>query len=485
MRRMGWLDVDLSGLEKLLTRRSKEFIVYELIQNAWDEESTMVEVSLPRPDRSKTLLVVKDDSPHGFRDLSHAFTLFAHSYKRTNASQRGMFNAGEKFVLAFCEEACITSTSGGIFFGSNGRRRLRRRTDRGSEFSGLLRLSGEDWSNICDAVQKLIPPVTTIFNGKPIVPRNPIHIFGCKLPTLEADEQGELRRKTRATEIRIYDPHPGETAMLYEMGIPIVATGDKWHVDVQQKVPLNLERDNVSPAYLQSLRVAVVNELSNRLSGHDAGSTWVRQAAGDERIHAPAFDHLMDVRFGEKRVTYDPSDPEANLIATSRGYAVVGSASLSGEEWKNVRRFGSSLPAGRVTPSPKPFSLDGKPLKLLDPVLKMMGHSRFEVFACLLAQELLNKTITIAFADDAGWAFRGCYGNAQLTINIQAHEPHWFNGSPPEILERWVPFLIHELAHDRVHGHLSDDYHRECCRLAGILARLAYSKPELFAILNH
>jgi hypothetical protein len=50
--------------------------------------------------------------------------------------------------------------------------------------------------------------------------------------------------------------------------------------------------------------------------------------------------------------------------------------------------------------------------------------------------------------------------------------PRGFAGVLGTLLERWVPFLIHEFAHERVKGHLSDEYHRECCRLAGILARV-------------
>jgi hypothetical protein len=53
-------------------------------------------------------------------------------------------------------------------------------------------------------------------------------------------------------------------------------------------------------------------------------------------------------------------------------------------------------------------------------------------------------------------------------------------GSPAPLLEQWIPFLIHEFAHDTVSGHLTEDYHRECCRLAGALARTMYEKPTLF-----
>ena len=79
------------------------------------------------------------------------------------------------------------------------------------------------------------------------------------LPTVIADEEGVLRKTNRKTQVRVYEPLPGETAMLYEMGIPVVDTGDRFHIDVGQKVPLNMDRDNVTPAYLRAIRVAVLN----------------------------------------------------------------------------------------------------------------------------------------------------------------------------------------------------------------------------------
>jgi hypothetical protein len=134
--RSNWIDIDLNGLEKILSRRSKEFFVYELVQNAWDEFATRVDVHLSFSERGRSRIVVTDDSPRGFRDLSHAFTMYAESTKKANVRQRGMFNAGGKFVLAFCEEASIITMTGGMVFDANGRRRTRKRTVRGAEFSG-------------------------------------------------------------------------------------------------------------------------------------------------------------------------------------------------------------------------------------------------------------------------------------------------------------------------------------------------------------
>jgi hypothetical protein len=482
--RPGWIDVDINGLEKILARRGKEFIAYELIQNAWDERTARVDIRLARPDQGKTRIVVTDDSPEGFRDLKHAFTLYAESDKKRHSHQRGMFNAGEKFVLAFCEEATIVSTTGAIIFNRKGRRRTRKCTMRGSEFSGLLKLNLQDWEHICRAVQKLIPPTPTYFNGIEIERRAPIHSFKCSLPTVEAGADGNLHRRTKSTEIRLYEPRFGETPALYEMGIPVVRTEGKWHIDIQQKVPLNLERDNVSPSYLQSVRVAVLNAMSKHLTQEDSASVWVRQAAGDSRVEGSVFNELIELRFGDKRVTHDPSDQEANLIAASKGYVVIAPASLSRDEWANVRRFKSSLPAGQVTPSPKPFSPNGEPLKMLERAEFTAGHLCFATFAQAMSPELIGRSITVEFANDPSWGFWGCYGTGRLIINVAGRGEGWFVGPPALLLERWIPFLIHEFAHDQVSGHLSEAYHRECCRLAGTLARTIYEKPSLINLLS-
>jgi len=482
VQRPGWIDVDINGLAQILSRRSKEFLVYELVQNAWDEHTSKVEVLLPRPEGGKSRIVVSDDSPAGFRDLTHAFTLYAQSDKKRNPQQRGMFNAGEKFVLAFCEEASIISTNGAVVFDLNGRRRSHKRRPSGSEFAGVLKLTVEEWKQICAAVQTLIPPIPTYFNGVEIPPRTALREFECTLPTIEADAEGVLHRTTRKTQIRVYEPVPGEVATLYEMGIPVVPTGDKWHVDIQQKVPLNLERDNVTPSYLQSVRVAVLNAMSDRLVGEDASDSWVRLAAGDNRIDGSVFNDLIHQRFGDKRVTFDPSDREANLIAASKGYVVIAPGALSADEWDNVRRFGASLPAGQVTPSPKPFSPNGKPLRMLSATERTTGHQCFESFVRSLATELMDHSVMVEFAEDLNWGFKGCYGKGSLIVNVAALGTQWFEGSTGTRLEQWIPFILHEFAHDRVSGHLTEAYHQECCRLAGKLARVMHEKSALFSI---
>ena len=107
--------------------------------------------------------------------------------------------------------------------------------------------------------------------------------------------------------------------MLYEMGLPIVETGDKWHINVGQKIPLNRDRNNVTPAYLRSVRTLVVNEMNERLTTEDANELWVRRATSDPACSKEATWRVMNLRFGEKRAAYDPTDPESNKNWVAQG----------------------------------------------------------------------------------------------------------------------------------------------------------------------
>ena len=150
--------------------------------------------------------------------------------------------------------------------------------------------------------------VTVTFNGDRLLPRKPISIFEASLETPVADEGGVMRLRVRKTQVSIYEALPGEVPSLYEMGLPIVETGDKWHVSVEQKVPLNRDRDNVRPAYLQAVRVAVLNAAYQFLTAdEEATSAWCKLAGSDPRCSDDAINHLIRLRFGEKVAAPTPA----------------------------------------------------------------------------------------------------------------------------------------------------------------------------------
>jgi hypothetical protein len=267
------------------------------------------------------------------------------------------------------------------------------------------------------------------------------------LPTEVADPGGFLHRRARKTRIELYKPLAGSSSMLFEMGIPIVETGDQWSYNVLQKVPLGFSRDNVAPSYLSRLRALALEAASTQLTTEEAGSEWVRNAL--EKRAADLSDRTVrqvaELKFGSKRVAYDPSDLEANHLAVSQGYTVVHGGALSKVEWDAVRRSKAILPAGQVTPSPKPFSPDGKPLRFIqthdwsDQVRETIAYVR-EISARLLGTE-----IEVKITPERSWKFRACYGGRCLIFNIGLLGQEWFDLASN--LEGINSLLIHELGH--------------------------------------
>lgn len=480
---MEWFTVDKEGLGRVLERKGKAFAVYELIQNALDEQTTRIDVTLERIAGSKyALLVVSDDAPDGFEDLTHAFTLFARSKKGSEASLRGRFNAGEKMTLALCSKAEIRSTTGTVIFDEKGRRRTGAKTERGSIFTGHIRMTTEEIVECEKAVQRLLVPpgVCLVFNGQVVPSRTPVKTVEASLPTEVADAEGFLRRVTRQTSIEVFEPLEGEEVALFELGIPVMATGDRFHVNVKQKVPLPMDRDSVPPAYLAKVRAIVLEAMTEQLAADDANSAWVKDAV--QRYGADlgdgTIDRLAALRFGEKRVAFDPSDTEANHIAVMQGYQLVYGSQLTRQEWEVMRRSGAILPAGKVTPSPKPFHPDGEPLRLLEPSKWTPRMSAVAAYARRLAPKLIGVDIDVQIASSVSWPFAAAYGQRRLVLNLGRLGHLWFEGD----LEPINDLLLHELAHESAPDHLSNQYHEALTRLGARMTSLALESPGLFSL---
>jgi len=477
---MNWFEVDKSGLAKILERRGKAFVLLELIQNALDQDTTRIDVRLDKlPGTRLAEVTVEDDDPCGFSDLAHMYTLFAESGKKSDPAKRGRFNLGEKLVLAVCREARIVTTTGGYRFDETGRHRIRERRQAGSCFTGRFPVTHAEYEEcVASVLTLLLPPGTVVtFNGEPLAAREPLVTLSASLPTDVTDTEGRLRRTTRMTTLQVYEPLPGETPSLYEMGIPVVENGDRYHVDVSQKIPLNFDRDNVPPAYLRAVRVHVLNATADLLRQSDSNAPWVRDSLSDPRVSDEAVRTATSLRFGDKTVVYDPSDPEANKIAVSAGYNVVHGGHLSAGEWANVQRAQAILPAGRVTPSPKPFSSDGKPLKLMPQGEWPTAVRDVVSYVRRIGHEVLGRAIRVEVANDFGWPFAAAYGDGSLILNYGRLGAAWFEDG---VCERVNELLIHEFGHEFSLDHLSSEFHDGLCRVGARLVKQALHRPSLF-----
>lgn len=473
-------DVDHRGLAKLLERRGPAWgaaVVQELVQNALDTNAKNISVTIsPVPNAAKVSLVVTDDDPDGFEDLRHAYTLFAESPKKAHAELRGRFDLGEKLVIAVCDFAQITTTTGRVIFEHGKRTKERTYRTSGTEFWGTLRMTRDQIAAMEATVERIIPSphVTLTLNGEKLPARKPVTEFETTLETEVADESGVLRRRQRKTIVRVYEPIRGEEPTLYELGLPVVALdGDRFCYDVQQRVPVNMERDNVPPAYLRSLRVAAANALHDRITPTDA-NTWMRDALRDARVEPATVRAAVTARFGERVVAYDPSDKEANSRAAAEGYTVVHGAQLSGDEWENVRKVDGLLPAaGKVLPTPKPYPNGTRDEILIPRGEWTRGMQAVARYAELLSERVLGAKCDVRIAREPLVFWSANYGQGRLCLNFSKLGSHWFDTMigaceiPTEIDE----LLIHEFGHHYEMDHLSDNYYRALCRIGARMRR--------------
>lgn len=475
-------EVDKVGMAKVFARRGKAFVVTELLQNAYDEDTTHVDVIIERLTPTKVRLTVEDDNPDGFADLRHAYTLFAESAKKIDPEKRGRFNLGEKLVVAVCEDSMIETTKGTVVFTDKGRQMLRKKRAAGSKFTATLKMTKDEQAEVEAVVRTILPPagITTTFNLTELAEREPLSVFAVTLRTEISDDEGRLKPTTRKTQVQVFDPLPGEVAGLYEMGIPVVDTDDRYHVNVMQKVPLNTDRDNVTPAYLQDVRTAVLNHMHSQLEADATREDWVTEALQDPDVLPEAVNSVLTGRYGEKRVIMDPTDMEANKIAVSEGYTVIPGGALPKLAWGNIKSSGAALPAGKVTPSPNPNE-GAENLKLMEPEHYPDAVQQVVDFAKVLAEKLIGVTLDVQVAQATSWPFAATYGpphasQAKLTLNYGRLGYGWFAGDLEPILD----ILFDEFGHYFTGDHLSREYYKGLRLLGARAVALALAEPSVF-----
>jgi hypothetical protein len=415
-------------------------------------------------------------------NLSHSYTLFAESEKKGATNKRGRFNLGEKLVLSLCETAEISSTKGTVIFDHEGRRTTRARRQAGTEFTALLRMTREELAEALSQTPLIIPPdaVETFINGQRLEGRKPLLTYRALLKTEVANQNGLLTRPYQSTLVNLYTVKEGERSMLYEMGIPIMDLGDDpYHVDIQQKVPMSMERDAVTPYWLRELRGTVLDKSHHLLTETDARGKWAAEGLEVSDDHE-AIKALVSKRFGDRAVIADPSDREGENMAKAQGYTVIPGGSFTADGWARIKAANAALPAGQVTPSPKPFSPGGAPLKMIDVSDWTTPMHAFRNFVLDFASHVAQLSIHVEFTRDRQWKFNAAYSktgaiSGTVIFNLALLPPTFLTGPVHEQCR----LLIHELGHHWGH-HLEESYHEALCKLGALGIEFALNHKERF-----
>jgi hypothetical protein len=476
---MSIFEVDVTNMRKIMAARDRIFIIREMVQNAWDEDITRVDILLTPPDENgHSVLKVTDDSSTGWLHLDHAYTMYAESAKANDPTKRGRFNEGEKAVLCLALEASVTTMSGQICFDRERRWVGDRRRKRGSEFYMKFELTEKEYFDVCRKSRMLIPPrdITTVFNGVEIPKQAPFQMFDARLRT-----PINGRNEPRKAEVRLYTVRPGD-AWLYEMGIPVVELGDdKWSINVMQKVPVGRDRNNVPPNYIGELRVAVFNKFWEKLSPEDASLLSVQAAAAHPKSLEAAVKANMKARFGEKHAFEDQKDTGANEEFVSQGGVVIQRNDVSKEMKKRLNSIRDEddpkksfvKKTGDLTPTTVPLDETKKVLRekwSIDTVNYVALIER-------LAPRLIGRTVKAVVIHDDESEIQGCfkYVPGEMAINLAHHD----TSDQTENFD----LLVHEFAHNTVKSneHLKEVFYNTCTEIAGKLAVLALEEPELFS----
>jgi hypothetical protein len=464
-----WFTIDTEGLRQLYSGKSKTIIVRELVQNAFDEDCKICSLTISKPRYGKITIEMEDDSPIGFRNLEDAYKMFGFSYKRENPEKRGHFDCGEKIGLAMCESGEIFTTTGKVIFTKNGGRTItKEKRDVGTLVTAICEGDEAVYDELIDYAYNLMPPTNMAFyvNNEPIRSRKPYKTITASLTT-EYLKDGKFIKTTRKTTIDIHTPDSvcgKPIKYIHEMGLPIQPIECEYDINVNQRVPLSIDRDCVSEAYLQDVYAEVLNATHELITDKNASAGWVRIASKDDRITKQALESVVIKRFGDKHCVADPTNPVANDDALANGHMVIRGSMLSKEEWVQMKEhdiiksstelFGKMLvDAERVNPTPD-----------MQKVAKLAQY---------IAQNALGLMITTSFIHLPGNAPCATYGNGRITFNTAKLSKAWFAGinditNLPGI-ESILQLLIHEIGHE--HGlHTEQSYHEAICKIGAYLA---------------
>lgn len=469
-----WFVVDNQGMSRMYGLYNKNFVVRELLQNAFDEDITKCSITLEWQQGIATI-IVEDNAPEGFKDLRDAYTLYKHTSKREDATKRGRFNMGEKQAISQAEFAIIKTTKGCVTFDKVHGRTVSGRSKRpvGSEIHLVVKMKKDEFNECVDFCKNVYIPEGIEFtmylhSGKEILPyRTPFKTFTATLPTV-LDNGESFRPTARKTIINVYK-QTKEEKYLFELGLPVCSIDCDFDIDVQQKVPLSEDRNSVSPAFLKRLFAEVLNQVYEEIGPDDASRVWVRTATTSDAIADDVAHEIFKKRFGDKALVANPNDPESMDRAISAGYNVIYGAEMDRDEWSRFRKVGLAQSTSSKFGSTY-VDYSDVPATEITADQKLIAR-----FAQKVALKTLGISISCKFIKSPKAGVLADYGSKTIRFNLSKISKVWWNiDGDGEVYPEMYKLIVHEIAHEKGH-HYESSYHNA---LSDVHTKLSYLRKE-------
>jgi hypothetical protein len=258
------------------------------VQNALDSfvEGQAGRIELRYGCQEEGFVVECRDNGSGISNLADLRVVYL-THKTDSHLKRGRFGRGFKEALCIAEQARVVSGGQQMqFLLENGQRVTRQEAaeHQGGTTVWMRMPWPAETRDRLDAyfAQFLVPQgIELVVNGLRINARAVEHQVQASITTELYDAISQSWKKpSRSTRIHLVRTHEGETPTIYEMGIPVAAVDwtMPYHCDVQQRVPMNPNRDAVASGYPVKLHVACLPTLLEEMAESAVKDDWVGTA---------------------------------------------------------------------------------------------------------------------------------------------------------------------------------------------------------------
>jgi len=331
--------------------RPPAHLVRELIQNAFDEEASVVKVFIKWTPKRGVQLRVTDDVPGGIRDERLVFTIWE-TDKADSPTKRGRMGRGLKEVVSVSDRT-IVSTQGrnATVFERVADGDWKRYTSnkfppptQGTVVEAKIKSwKQKDVDDVVEYLRHIRAPNHMMFyvNDEWIRAAPALEEYEMYLPSVTfVTEEGERRVSNRSFNTKVQLFHEAES-WVYEMGLPIEKIEFPMSIDVGQRVPLREQRDTLTKNYRDELFAKLVSRRIDVIPSEELKDNYVLNAASYGFLMSDAAQKKIADAWTEGKPY--AATPTMMSVATGAHIPVVNLRTLPEAIRELVKRVGSDV----------------------------------------------------------------------------------------------------------------------------------------------